>query len=310
MDSNQENNGEEQSSFGIQNQDGQLGAPVNSDHNMASAASANSQETLNISVPNISADERSIESPAPGQSSNQPIEALQPLAPESYGDPITVQSGANEMLPEPQQSDIGTQLEQHEYDKSVASSSLPQDYLAQAQSTISAVSGVDPRKTALYGGAALLGVIAIGIIALFLLRPVGSKQETSSVVSTDRQKHTVGDTKNIEDLTVKIPASWRVVEDKAIGARVRLPEQDQFNTDGSSESEMDDVKLITSAYGVANSDGESSMSISLIRAEGLKDEKQLDKLVQSTSGPASPASLLYKDIKSNLTKKSVNKQTM
>lgn len=187
---------------------------------------------------------------------------------------------------------------------------IQDDYLLQAQSAVSAIGSIDPKKTLIAGSVILLSLAVIGAATLFFFGT--KKDEASGGQSSPEASQQEAPTAkySTEDLTVKIPPNWRVVEDSEIGARVKLPDLDEFGTSGSSSSEQDGVELITSAYGVAVGENESSMSISLVRAKDLKDEKQLYKLVDQAGSASSPANLIYKDIKSTLTKKNVNNQPM
>lgn len=186
----------------------------------------------------------------------------------------------------------------------------PQDYLVQAQSAFDAVGATDTKKTLMVGGIALVGVIVFGIATLLLLGPKDKKTSTETPITQTSQQSSSLNSQPVEDLTVKIPANWSSIEDSEIGVRVKLPELDQFGTSGSSSSEEDGVTLTTAAYGIATNENEPTMSISLVRAKGLQDEKQLQKMVEKAGSPSSAATLIYKNIKSTLSAKNVNKQKM
>lgn len=269
----------------------------------------NNERALDEFGSSQSLDSSALHSTEPTQLATQPATQTQidNSSPDTQSHEGVIQSEQNLFLKNEMSSN---QLQSNNSVDAPDSVNPPPDYFKQAQSAINTATDINPRKTAIYGGAALLGVIAIGVIALLLIGPKTDDTNKDTAGLSSKQQPVADDVKSAESLTVNIPASWRIVEDKNIGIRVKLPEPDMYGTDGSSESETDGVKLSTSAYGVATAEGESPMSISLVRADGVKDEKQLNKLVQSASGPTSPASLIYKDITSSLVKKNVNEQTM
>lgn len=261
------------------------------------------------------------------ESNTQPAVQQQPQSLVIPGDPQSGQAEQYEQAPQSQsqQTIPATQLTQEatasnfeQYSQqavnqeSPENSDLPppQDYLVQAQSAFDAVGATDTKKTLMVGGIALVGVIVFGIATLLLLGPKDKKTSTETPITQTSQQNSSLNSQPVEDLTVKIPANWSSIEDSEIGVRVKLPELDQFGTSGSSSSEEDGVTLTTAAYGIATNENEPTMSISLVRAKGLQDEKQLQKMVEKAGSPSSAATLIYKNIKSTLSAKNVNKQKM